>query len=144
MRLFYMHRLNKKGFTLLEAVIALLLLGLFMLGIAMVTSSLTSVTIATESITNPNTNVVSLLEYLQQDSQIAVMASSDTDSLQLTDSKGKTVYYCISDGKLYRQAAYLADVLRGSFTAEKSLFKVVLLLKSHRVIETTLYLKGST
>lgn len=133
-----------RGFTLIEAVLALLLLGMFMIGISLVMSSLADTMASTEETANPNISASLVLKDLQQDAACATQAYCKDDNLYLINSEGQTIYYTISAGKLYRQAQYLAEVITGDFSATGDAFTVHLVLHSHKALNVTYYLKGAT
>lgn len=139
MRLF-----KPQGFTLIEAILALLLLGLFMIGISLIMSSLSDTMASTDAATNPNWSASLVLSDFQQDAASAIHAYCKDGDLYLITPEGRTVYYTISTGKLFRQAQHLADVITGDFAASSDAFTVHLVLSSHKILDVTYYLKGAT
>lgn len=135
--------LNKKGFTMIEMLTALLLLGLLMTGISAVMSSLSAVTETADQDTNPNNNAIYILQELQQDALVAVTAKCDDGELLLLNSEGEATCYEVSSNKLYRQSRYLADVIKGEFSSDDDSFSIRIILSSHEVLETRFYLKGA-
>ena len=138
--------LKHKGFTLIETLTALLLLGILMIGLTSAMTLLTKVTEDTEQHVTPGSDDIYLLKQLQQDALVGTAVTVREDTLVITAATGETIQYEVSNNKLYRQSRYLADVLQADFAVENegSSFIANILLSSHKLIDVKYYLKGAT
>lgn len=136
--------LTSKGFTLLETLVSALLLGILMLILTAVSSTLGSISEHADQIVMQSGASTYILTEIQSDLAETVNILQTSKNMITLVKFDSSVSYQVSDNMLLRDSKVLGNIISGNITSTHDSVKFYLIMNDHSCIDAVFYKVGDS